>query len=112
VTPDLFAPAARRDLHESLTWIAKDNEAAAEAFLQAVLQSARRIVERPMLGRLRLDLLAAPYRLWRVAGFPYLIVYNGARQPPLVLRVLHMARDLGPLLADLAEEPDDGLPPA
>ena len=75
--------------------------------LQATLQSARRIVDRPTLGRARPELLPRPYRFWRVAGFPYLMVYNAERDPPVVLRVLHMARDLGPLLAELAGSPGE-----
>jgi toxin ParE1/3/4 len=106
VNPDLFAPAARRELRAALRWIARDNEPAAEALLQAALHGARRIAARPLLGRLRTELLPAPYRFWRVAGFPYLLVYNAARQPPRVVRFVHMARDLGPLLADLADVPD------
>ena len=52
-----------------------------------------------MLGRVRPELLPSPYRVWRVTGFPYLMVYNAERTPPVVLRVLHMARDLAPLLS-------------
>ncbi len=100
--PDVFGPVAREDLRQALAWIARDNEAAAHALLRATIESARRIVERPMLGRLRPDLLPAPFRFWRVAGFPYLIVYDATRRPPAVLRLLHMARDLGPLLVDLS----------
>ena len=109
MTPGLFAPAAQRELRAAVTRIAKDNEAAAEALLQAAMQGARRIAARPLLGRMRTELLPAPYRFWRVAGFPYLLVYNAARRPPRVLRVVHMARDLGPLLADLVR-PEDELP--
>lgn len=107
MTPDIFGPIAREDLRQALAWIARDNEAAAQAMLQATLQSARRIVARPMLGRLRAELLPAPFQFWRVAGFPYLIVYDAARQPPVVLRLLHMARDLAPLLADLSGLTDE-----
>jgi len=107
VTPDFFGPIARADLAQALAWVAGDNEAAARTMLQATVQSARRIVERPMLGRVRPELLPAPYRFWRVAGFPYLMVYNADRKPPVVLRVLHMARDLGPLLAGIVD-PEDG----
>ncbi len=42
-----------------------------------------------------------------MAGFPYLMVDNADRKPPVVLRVLHMARDLGPLLAGIVD-PEDG----
>jgi toxin ParE1/3/4 len=110
VTPDLFAPSARRDLLAAVTWVARDNEAAANALLTAALQSARRIADRPLLGRVRPELLPAPYRFWRIAGFPYVIVYNAARRPPLVLRVLHMARDLAPLLVDLSSTTEDDPP--
>ncbi len=107
MTPDLFAARARRELAEALAWIAKDNEAAADALLDAALQSARRIVDRPLVGRVRPELAPAPYRFWRIAGFSYLIVYNSARQPPRVLRVLHMKRDLRTLLAGLSDFGDD-----
>ena len=107
MTSDFFGPVARDDLAKALAWIALDNEAAARAMLQATLQSAQRIVERPTLGRARPDLLPRPYRFWAVAGFPYLMVLNAERDPPVVLRVLHMARDLGPLLADLAGSPSE-----
>jgi toxin ParE1/3/4 len=110
VTPDLFAPSARRELLAAVTWVAQDNEAAANALLAAALQSARRIADRPLLGRARPELLPAPYRFWRIAGFPYVIVYNASRRPPLVLRVLHMARDLAPLLVDLSGTTEDGPP--
>ena len=109
MTPAIFGPAARADLRQALDWIAQDNEAAAHA-MQATLQSARRIVARPQLGPQRPEMLPAPFRFWRVSGFPYLLVYDAARQPPVVLRLLHMARDLRPLLAnlsDLANEPLD-----
>ena len=88
MTPDIFGPAAREDLRQALAWIARDNEAAAQAMLQATLQSTRRIGARPLLGRSRPELAPPPYRFWRIANFPYLIVYNAARTPPLVLRVL------------------------
>ena len=110
MTQEIFGPVARADLRQALDYIAQDNEAAAHAMLQSTLQSARRIVARPQLGRQRPELLPAPFRFWRVSGFPYLLVYDAARQPPVVLRLLHMARDLRPLVAklsDLANEPLD-----
>jgi toxin ParE1/3/4 len=85
-----------------VTWLAAENEAVAEAMRQAALRSIGRIVERPRLGHSRPELAAAPFGFWRVLGFPYLIVYNAARTPPRVVRVLHMKRDLPPLLANLA----------
>jgi plasmid stabilization system protein ParE len=107
VTPDFLAPSAQRDLDEAVRWLARESEARAHAFREAALHAMRRIVERPRLGSLRPTLAPAPYRFWRVTDFPYLVVYNAARTPPLVLHVLHMKRNLPPLLAGLADlEPD------
>ena len=39
-------------------------------------------------------------------GFDYLLVYNAEHPDRLILRVVHMARDLRPLLADLPDPPE------
>ena len=105
VNPDLFAGGPPR-AGPRCAGSPETTSRRPRALLQAALHGARRIAARPLLGRLRTELLPAPYRFWRVAGFPYLLVYNAARQPPRVVRFVHMARDLGPLLADLADVPD------
>jgi toxin ParE1/3/4 len=110
VTSDFLAPSAEADLYEAVTWLARRDKAAADALREAALHSMRRIVERPLVGRLRPELAPPPYRFWRIATFPYLIVYNAERTPPLVLRVLHMSRDLPPLLAGLADLPEQEPP--
>jgi toxin ParE1/3/4 len=107
VKPHHLAPAAERDLYEAASWLAATSEANADAFREAALGSIRRIVQRPLLGRMRPELAPPPYRFWRVSGFPYLIVYNAARRPVLVVRVLHMSRDLPPLLAGLAAQGEE-----
>ncbi len=106
MTPDFLAPSAATDLFQAVADLARDNEFAADALREAALRAMRRIVERPLVGHLRPDLAPPPYRFWRVTGFPYLIVYNAAHKPPLVLRVLHMRRDLPPILASLLDLPD------
>ena len=98
-----FAPQAARDVEAAAEWIA-DNAGgpdAARRMVQAVLEAADRIASRPGMGRLRPDLLPAPFRFWAVRGFPYLLVYDADRSPAQVVRVLHMARDLPSLLGDL-----------
>jgi toxin ParE1/3/4 len=106
VTLDFLAPSAEADLVRAASELARDNELAADSFREAALRSIGRIVERPLIGHVRLDLAPEIYRFWRVAGFPYLIVYNAVRRPPLVLRVLHMRRDLPPLLNKLSDFED------
>jgi toxin ParE1/3/4 len=97
----VFAPRARRDLLAAVRWIAKDNPAAARALRDAVIAAARRLGDHPQIGAARPELAGEPYRFLTLTGFPYVIVSNAARTPPLILRILHGARDLPELLRDL-----------
>ena len=89
-----LSPAARRDLLAAVRWIAKDNPAAARAMKSSIAQAAERIAAHPMIGAERPELAEAPYRFLPLIGFPYIIVYNAERRPPLIVRILHGARDL------------------
>ena len=95
------APRARRDLLSAVRWIAKDNPAAARALRDAIAHAAERIGAHPGVGVLRPDLADEPYRFVVLTGLPYLIVYNAVLRPPLILRILHGARDLPELLRDM-----------
>ena len=103
-----LAPAARADLRAAVAWIAQDSEAAVRALSVAVGQAARLIGEHPAIGQLRPSLTSSRYRFWSLRGFPHLLVYDVLAEPPRIARVLHMARDLEPLLSDLAGQPDTG----
>jgi plasmid stabilization system protein ParE len=111
VTAATFGPRARADFRQALAWIARDNETAAEALLQATLQGARRIGARPLLGRHRPDLLPvlARERLPLPAG-----LRRGTTATGRPAHAPHGA-DLAPLLAQLtdlaAERPDQPLSP-
>ena len=96
-----FSPAAARDLKEAVRWIAGDNPTAARALRDATAKAATNIGTHTHFGVSRPDLADEPYRFVMLTGFPYVIVYNAARQPPLIIRILHGARDLPQLLADL-----------
>lgn len=92
--PAVLAPHARRDLLAALRWIAKDNPAAARALRDAIAEAAERIGAHRKIGGLRPDLADERYRFVTLTGFPYVIVYNAERDPPLIVRILHGARDL------------------
>ncbi len=74
----------------------------AERFAVATAETARKIARQPLLGHRRLDLLPERFRFWAVRGFDYLLVYNAEHPERPVLRVVHMARDLIPLLAEIS----------
>lgn len=89
-----LSPRARRDLLAAVRWIAADNPAAARALHTAVAKAAKRIARHVQIGSTRLDLADDRYRFLSLTGFPYVIVYSADRSPPLIVRILHAARDL------------------
>ncbi len=102
--------AARDDLRAELRWIGPDLHKA-RALRDAVLLAARRLSERPMLGRLQPELMQPPYRFWSLPRFQLVLVYNAGVTPPRILRMLSTARDFGPLLVgigDPADQPNSG----
>lgn len=98
--PAVLSPRARQDLIDAARWIARDNPAAARALRDSVAAAARRLGEHPEIGAARPALADPPVRFLVLTGFPYVIVYDAALSPPLILRVLHAARDLPELLHD------------
>lgn len=101
MTPGRFAPRARRELRQAAEWIAEDNPTAAEALLRAAIRAADMIAARPGLGHVRLDLAPERFRFWSLRGFPYVLVYDTGRTPPVIARIVHQSRDLPAVLGDL-----------
>jgi plasmid stabilization system protein ParE len=97
----MLAPQARRDLLAAAHWIAKENPSAAVALRDAVVAAVARIGKHPWIGALRPELAPQSIRFLVVSGFPCVIVYDADQEPPLILRVLHGARELPELLRDL-----------
>jgi toxin ParE1/3/4 len=88
-------------LQAAIDWIAQDNPGAARALRTAAERAATRIGARPKIGAARPHLGSGRHRFLLLRGFPYLVVCTADTTPPRILRVLHTARDLPPLLADL-----------
>jgi plasmid stabilization system protein ParE len=103
-----FSRQAAADLDEMVGWLLDQGGAAvaAEQLLTTVLAAGERLVERPLLGRHRPDLLPKPYLFWSIPRWRLLLVYDPTTNPATILRVLNTAQDLPPLLADLRDLPD------
>jgi toxin ParE1/3/4 len=86
--------AAQADIFEIWSYIAPDNPTAADRIESEILDLCQRLAERPDLGHFRRDLTDKELRFFAVRG-TYLIVYNPAREPLEILRVLHGAREVG-----------------
>ena len=98
-----FFPRARQDLVEQASYLAENaSTAVAERFLEAAEKTAASLAAMPRKGRiwnsLRLE-SERELRVWKVKGFPkVLIFYQPETSGISVVRVLHGARDLPPLL--------------
>ena len=98
MTAATLSRRAQRELDGALQWIARDNPLAA----QAVLEAAERIGEHPKIGVVRTDLTVTDrYRFVVLSGFSYLLVYAADRNPPVIVRIVHGARDLPRVLRNL-----------
>ena len=96
--PAVLVPAARQDLREAVTQIARDNPESARRLRTRLETALRRLGANPAIGAQRPALAEARYRFLAISGFPYLLVYTADTDPPRVLRVLHMARDIAAIL--------------
>ncbi|MBF0462043.1 MAG: type II toxin-antitoxin system RelE/ParE family toxin [Magnetococcales bacterium] len=99
--PAQLSPQARRDALDASRWIMTDNPGAARTFRVAVDNATILLGEHPRAGRKRSELANVPVRFLSLTGFPYVLVYDASTIPPLILRVLHSARDLPELLGNL-----------
>ena len=91
-----LSPEAARDIREIWAYIAQDSIKAARRLRLQILDSCQRIATNPGIGHRREDLTDKPVLFWPVAY--YLIIYNPARKPVEVVRVVHGARDIPSLL--------------
>jgi len=92
---------ANADLKEAGVWIRKNNPTAALKFRKAAAEALRLIGSNPEIGVQKLEMLPGKYRVFVLNRFPYVMIYNHQRRPPVVARILHGARDLPTLLQDL-----------
>jgi toxin ParE1/3/4 len=66
-----------------------------------VNRAAKLIGEHPEIGRMRPEIARQPFRVMPLIGYPYVVVYEANRRPPLIARIVHGARDLPEVLSDL-----------
>jgi plasmid stabilization system protein ParE len=94
-----FTPQAVDDLFEIWSYIAGDDLDAANRVDEAIHAACGFLADTPLAGRIREDLTALPLRFWLVQPYRnYWIVYNPETKPLQVIRIIHAARDVPPLL--------------
>ena len=103
-TAAILTRRASRDLAQALRTLAENNPQAATRLNDAVRDAAQLIGSNPNVGSRRLALADARYRFWSIPKYRYLLVYTDSTHPPRILRLVHTARDLSPLLSDLSSQ--------
>jgi toxin ParE1/3/4 len=94
-------PLAKSDLKEIWQYIAANNPAKADQYLDAIETALQKLSEAPLLDRMRADL--AP-QLYSFIIKRHVIFYRPLGQGSIeVIRILHGARDLKKLLKEAGE---------
>lgn len=99
--PATLSASARRDVADIVAWLERDSRKATLEFQTLLRTVLRQLGDYPETGSARPELAAEPYRFRAMHGFPYVIVYNSRRQPPVVMRVLHGSQNLPEILSTL-----------
>lgn len=105
--PAELTTTARLEVAKAVRWLARRNPEAARGLRRSIADAARLLGSRPLAGRADPALVGPHFRLWSLVSFPYVMIYDPRTVPPQILRIAHTARDLGPLLADFADVPDE-----
>ncbi|MCP5117816.1 MAG: type II toxin-antitoxin system RelE/ParE family toxin [bacterium] len=96
----VLSAAATRDLDEILEYVLDQaGPRRAQHVADRLYDSFGKLSRTPGMGHWRRDLTQAAVRFWPVWSF--LVIYRPDTKPLEIVRVLHGARDLAPLLEDL-----------
>jgi antitoxin ParD1/3/4 len=95
MSPYRLTPKAKVDLRSIWSYIAADNPNAADRVEHAIYDACAFLASGPLRGRSRTDLTNLPVRFWTVLRYPrYVLVYDPAKKPVTIIRILHGARDI------------------
>ena len=88
-----FTALARADVFDIWSYIAENNEDAADRVEQAIYDACAFVAEAPLRGHFRADLTTRSLRFWTLTRYPnYTIVYRPETVPLQVVAVVHGKR--------------------
>lgn len=103
----LIRPKAQADLDDAAEYLGRENPSVAIRFLAATEETFNQLRATPGLGSVReyLDPRLDDLRAWHIRGFEkWLAFYCSTDDGIEVVRILHGARDLAPLLSESEDE--------
>ncbi len=92
----ILSLAAENDIDEIITYIAKENPAAAQSFLDSLFDAINLLADNPEAGHKRSDLTSENVKFWPFK-WHYLIIYKST-SPVEIVRVLSGFRDIVSLI--------------
>jgi len=94
-----LTPLAKADIFNIWSYIAADNEDAANLVERAIYEACGFVAESPFCGHSRPDLTTRSLRFWTLTRYPtYSIVYRPKTTPLQIVAVLHGKRNLRRIL--------------
>ena len=95
----VLTPLAKTDIFDIWSYIAENNEEAADLVEQAIYDACAFVAEAPMRGHLRPDLIDRSLRFWTLTRYPnYAVVYRPETAPLEIVAVTHWKRNIRRIL--------------
>ena len=90
---------AKADIFEIWSYIAENNETAADRVEQAIYDACAFLAEGPLRGHARPDLTPRPLRFWTLSRYPnYTVVYRPDTSPLQIIAVIHGKRNISRII--------------
>jgi antitoxin ParD1/3/4 len=96
-----LTPLAKSDIFDIWSYIAEENQNAADRVEQAIYDACAFLADGPLRGHPRPDLTARPVRFWTLTRYPnYTVVYRPETAPLQIVAVLHGKRNIQRILTE------------
>ena len=97
----VLTPLAKIDIFNIWSYIAEDNEAAADRVEHAIYDACAFVAEAPMRGHSRPNLTTRSLRFWTVTRYPnYAVVYRPETIPVEIVAITHGKRNIRRILKE------------
>ena len=94
-----LTPLAKADIFDIWSYIARDNEDAANRVEQEIYDTCGFLADGPLRGHSRPDLTTRLLRFWTLTRYPkYTVVYRPETAPLQIIAVLHGKRNIERIL--------------
>ena len=97
----VLTPLAKADIFDIWSYIADNNEEAADRVERAIYDACAFVAEGPMRGHIRPDLTSRSLRFWTVTRYPnYAVIYRPETVPLEIVAVMHGKRNIPRILKE------------